>query len=560
MNKIFSVLLLVTFSLGIISCSNEDQSNATSQIGQVLDQPNSNDDEEKVTLPVTSGICVLIDNSVIDNSTVDNSTISDNSSIKDSTVKNCSTVTSSIVDNSSTVNNSTISSSTINSSYICAQSTIDNSTIDNTTVCNSSTVQGGSTVRNSSSVCYATIDNSTIDNSTVCNGTVTMTIENRIVQNQVMTESDAPTVISTSPTDDTDNVSRATYITVTFSEIMDNTSITTNTANTSCSGTFQVSSNNFSSCIKMTASSPYTSDNETFTVDPSDNLSNNTTFKIRVTTGVKDPSGNSMSSDNTTGTGFTTQAGAPPTAPIVSGTTPTNDTTPTWSWSAGGGGNGTYRYKLDNSDLTSGATETTSTSYTPVSVISDGSHTLYVQERDAAGNWSSSGSSTIVIDTTVPTITSFTSTTNNGSYKSADTVNITATASEAVVAGNTITATLDTSDNVTLTAAANGTTLVGTYTVGAGDNSNDLTVSSFSIGTVTDIAGNAMAGTDVPVTNIASGSAIVIDTTVPTITSFTSTTSNGSYKSAGEVNITATASEAVVADNTITATLDTRTM
>ena len=96
MNKIFSVLLLVTFSLGIISCSNEDQSNVTSQIGQVLDQPNSNDDEEKVTLPVTSGICVLIDNSVIDNSTVDNSTISDNSSIRNSTVKNCSTVTSSI--------------------------------------------------------------------------------------------------------------------------------------------------------------------------------------------------------------------------------------------------------------------------------------------------------------------------------------------------------------------------------------------------------------------------------------------------------------------------------
>jgi len=65
-----------------------------------------------------------------------------------------------------------------------------------------------------------------------------------------------------------------------------------------------------------------------------------------------------------------------PTAPSVSGTTPTNDTTPTWSWSPGGGGNGTYRYKLDNSDLTSGATPPTSTSYTPGSGISVGSHTL----------------------------------------------------------------------------------------------------------------------------------------------------------------------------------------
>jgi hypothetical protein len=92
-----------------------------------------------------------------------------------------------------------------------------------------------------------------------------------------------------------------------------------------------------------------------------------------------------------------------PTAPSVSVTTPTNDTTPTWSWNAGGGGNGTYRYKLNSSDLTSGATQTTSTSYTPGSGISEGSYTLFVQERDAAGNWSSSGSSTIVIDTTAPT-------------------------------------------------------------------------------------------------------------------------------------------------------------
>ena len=536
-----------------------------------------------------------------------------------------------------------------------------------------------------------------------------------------MTESDAPTVISTSPANSNTSVNKATNITVTFSELMGSTSITTNTDNTSCSGSFQVStvSNNFSSCVQMTASSPFTSDNETFTVDPSDNLSENTTFKIRVTTGVKDPSGNSMSSDNTTGTGFTTQTGATPTAPIVSGTTPTNDTTPTWSWSAGGGGNGTYRYELDNSDLTSGATTTTSTSYTPGSAISEGSHTLYVQERNAAGNWSSSGSRTIVIDstagtanftaatdnvgtvtgaltngdttddtalvlsgtngsgssvmvynnstqlgaatvsttnwsysatvangttyqfnvretdpagntsnatsnfavtgdttaptanftkandnvgtvtgdftsdnttddtalvlsgtneagssvkvyngstelgaatvsttswsytatvvngtthqfnvketdpagntsaatsnlavtgdTTAPTIIRFTSTTNDGNYILAASVNITATASEDVVSGNTITATLDTGDTVLLTAAANGTTLVGTYTVGAGDNSNDLTVSSFSIGTVTDIAaGNAMASTTVPSTNIASGSAIVIDALAPT--------------------------------------------
>ena len=155
--------------------------------------------------------------------------------------------------------------------------------------------------------------------------------------------------------------------------------------------------------------------------------------------------------------------------------------------------------------------------------------------------------SAIVIEATAPTITSFTSTTADGSYKSADDVNITATASEAVVADNTITATLDTGDNVTLTAADNGTTLVGTYTVSAGDNSNDLTVSSFSIGTVTDIAGNAMASTTVPDANIASGSAIVIDTTAPTVSGVEITGEDGiqnNFLNVGDnVSVTVTFSE-----------------
>ena len=40
-----------------------------------------------------------------------------------------------------------------------------------------------------------------------------------------------------------------------------------------------------------------------------------------------------------------------PTAPTVSGATPTNNTTPEWTWTGGGGGNGTYRYKLNDPDL-----------------------------------------------------------------------------------------------------------------------------------------------------------------------------------------------------------------
>jgi len=85
-------------------------------------------------------------------------------------------------------------------------------------------------------------------------------------------------------------------------------------------------------------------------------------------------------------------------APHVTGISPTGDTTPTWTWTSGAGGNGTFRYKLDDSYLSYGATETTDTSYTPGSALSEGIHTLYVQEQDDYGNWSTSGYFAIVID------------------------------------------------------------------------------------------------------------------------------------------------------------------
>lgn len=123
-------------------------------------------------------------------------------------------------------------------------------------------------------------------------------------------------------------------------------------------------------------------------------------------------------------------------------------------------------------------------------------------------------------DSTAPTVSSFTSTKANGTYKAGETINITATMDEAVTAGSTFVATVETGGTdreVTLTAAGAGTTLVGTYTVQAGDTSADLTVASFTAGTVADAVGNAMVGTTVPSSpnNIADASAIVIDTTSP---------------------------------------------
>ncbi len=94
----------------------------------------------------------------------------------------------------------------------------------------------------------------------------------------------------------------------------------------------------------------------------------------------------------------------PPAAPVVNGPAQTADTRPVWTWSSGGGGNGTYRYRIDIDMLADTATVTTATSFAPDTDLNAGSHVLYVQECDGAGNWSSSGFHSVVVDTAVPRI------------------------------------------------------------------------------------------------------------------------------------------------------------
>ena len=121
-----------------------------------------------------------------------------------------------------------------------------------------------------------------------------------------LVDATAPTVSSIYPTDNQSDIPLTTdNISVTFSEAMDTTSVTTNTSNTTCSGSLQLSSDNFSSCFQMSSSPSNSNSDKTFTVDPSDNLLYSTSYKIRVTTGVKDASGNTMSSQYETSNGFT---------------------------------------------------------------------------------------------------------------------------------------------------------------------------------------------------------------------------------------------------------------
>ena len=122
-------------------------------------------------------------------------------------------------------------------------------------------------------------------------------------------DTSSPTISELIPSDNSTNTPVASKIVVTFSDAMLAYSITTNTADTKCSGSFQLSSDDFSTCIKMSAS-PVASDNDTtFTITPASSLSNETNYKFKITTSVAENSCNKLATDNTTTNGFTT-AGA----------------------------------------------------------------------------------------------------------------------------------------------------------------------------------------------------------------------------------------------------------
>jgi hypothetical protein len=113
---------------------------------------------------------------------------------------------------------------------------------------------------------------------------------------------------------------------------------------------------------------------------------------------ARDLAGNQASSGGSTPYDTIILDTVPPTAPTVTVTPGFYDTTPTWSWSGGGGGNGIYKYALDGGT----AIETSATSFTPPSALSEASHSLAVWERDAAGNWSAASTRSVRVTQVLP--------------------------------------------------------------------------------------------------------------------------------------------------------------
>jgi hypothetical protein len=93
----------------------------------------------------------------------------------------------------------------------------------------------------------------------------------------------------------------------------------------------------------------------------------------------------------------------PPETPVVSVPDQTTDSTPTWTWTVSADAVD-VRYQLDGTDAGSWVQvgSVNVTSFTSADQLQNGPHTLYVQTRDAAGNWSEAGSGATLVDTHPP--------------------------------------------------------------------------------------------------------------------------------------------------------------
>ncbi len=206
-----------------------------------------------------------------------------------------------------------------------------------------------------------------------------------------VTDTTAPTLASSVPADNATGIAVNANVTLTFSETMTGVSVTTDTT---CTGSVQLSKDNFTTCVAGALSS---SDNITYEFNPSADLDASTTYKVKILADAKDAAGNAMAE---TTTSFTTEAGADTTAPTFAGATgATADSSSaiTISWSTASDdvtASGSIVYDIYQASTSGGQNYTTATATSAAGATSHqitglaASTTYYfvVRARDAAGN------------------------------------------------------------------------------------------------------------------------------------------------------------------------------
>ncbi|MBU2511657.1 Ig-like domain-containing protein [bacterium] len=100
--------------------------------------------------------------------------------------------------------------------------------------------------------------------------------DSSVVSSDSYNDETPPVVESTSPANGAGTIV-GTSIVITFSEAMDITSISANTEDTACTGTIQVSADDFTSCVQMSEAPQSNSDKDSFTLQPKSMLTRNQT-------------------------------------------------------------------------------------------------------------------------------------------------------------------------------------------------------------------------------------------------------------------------------------------
>ena len=197
--------------------------------------------------------------------------------------------------------------------------------------------------------------------------------------------------------------------------------------------------------------------------------------------------------------------------------------------------------------------------------------------KDAAGNSASltliaagqpgslSANKNLLIDTTPAVVTSVSSAKANGSYSVGDVIDVTVLFSEVVTVTGTPTLSLNTGGFASYQTGSGSSTLTFSYTVSSGETSADLDyVGANSLsGTIVD---QSLNGATLTLPNAgASGSLgfnknLVIDTTDPTVTSVTSSSTNGGYRAGKTISIRVNFFEAVTVTGTPTLEIETGTV
>jgi lipopolysaccharide export system protein LptA len=216
----------------------------------------------------------------------------------------------------------------------------------------------------------------------------------------------------------------------------------------------------------------------------------------------------------------------------------TSVSTPTLTGTAEAGSVVTV-YDTDGSTVLGTATATDGIWSVTTSNLSDGVHILTSKEMDTAGNTSSASAGlVIVIDSAAQGVDSINRVT--GQLTSGASVDFTVSFAEAVTGVDINDFLLSSTGSADGTIAAVSQLSASTYTVSVntinGDGSLRLDLKSVGTG-ITDIAGNAIT------TGFSSGQTYTIDTTVPTVTSFSP--SDGATNVAVGSNVVSSFSEAI---------------